>query len=258
MTTIGIDLGSAAIKVAFVQNEQMIWSKALPTTPHHKKVCDQIIKEGMNALSIEETDIAGIATTGYGRYLINESNKKIDEISANTLGIYHLSNKKARSIINIGGQDVKVIKLSPEGKMIDFKMNDKCAAGTGRFFEIAARILDIPITEFAERALQSELPAQINNTCVVFAESEIVSLLAQGTDTADIISGIHQSIAGRVADMARNMNLEGDIYLDGGPALNNGLKIALEDELLTAIKVLPQPQFTVACGAGIKLQDEIK
>ena len=104
MTTIGIDLGSTAIKIVFVQNKQMVWAKVVPTTPKHQEQCKLLMEEGMKALSLNHEDLLGIATTGYGRYLINESNRKVDEISANALGTFHLSNKKARAIINIGGQ----------------------------------------------------------------------------------------------------------------------------------------------------------
>ncbi len=142
---IGIDVGSTAIKIVFVDSEEVIWKRAEPTRPGQPKVVGQLIREGMQRCSLAENDIQKICATGYGRNLIKDTTGTIDELSANAAGIYRLSSGKARSVINIGGQDVKVIKLNDDGGILDFRMNDKCAAGTGRFFEIAARILDTPI-----------------------------------------------------------------------------------------------------------------
>ncbi|MCP4119958.1 MAG: hypothetical protein GY737_32095, partial [Desulfobacteraceae bacterium] len=146
--TLGIDLGSTAIKLVFVNDGELIWKKVEPTAPQQEKIVRTMIQQGLDALSLTEDNIEKIHVTGYGKKLIANADKAVDEISANALGVYLLSGKKARSIINIGGQDVKYIKLAENGKVSDFRMNDKCAAGTGRFFEMAARILDTPITDF--------------------------------------------------------------------------------------------------------------
>lgn len=251
MLTAGIDLGTAAIKVVFVENGGLLWAKAQPTVPEHLKVCEQLLQEGLQALSLKREDIAGIATTGYGRRLFPHSQKIVDEISANALGAYVLSNKTARTVINIGGQDVKIIKISAEGKVDDFKMNDKCAAGTGRFFELAGRILNISLEEFAALSLLSQSPVCINSTCAVFAESEMVSLLATGRERNDIIAGVHQSVARRISELSGSMDLEEEIYLDGGPAANKGLFLSIKEELMREIRVFAQPQFTAALGAAL-------
>ncbi len=250
MIKVGLDLGSAAIKMVFTDGKDILWAKALPTVPKPTTVCDRLINEGIEALSISRDDISGIATTGYGRKLYSGFDKEVNEISANAAGAHILSGKKARSIINIGGQDVKVIKLSSEGKVEDFKMNDKCAAGTGRFFEVAGRILDTPVNEFDSLASQSNDPATLNSTCAVFAESEIISLLAMDKNREDIIAGLHRSLAGRISDLIGSMDIEDDIYLDGGPGTNRGLLEALEDALMRDINVFERPQFTVAFGAA--------
>lgn len=184
---------------------------------------------------------------------MNSADKVIDEVSANALGLHLLSGAAAKVIINIGGQDIKIIQLDANGKLLEFKMNDKCAAGTGRFFEMAARILDTSIYEFAALSEQAVSAAAINSTCVVFAESEIVSLLAKGTPKESIIKGLHESIARRIAGMMGTESVEG-VYLDGGSANNTALAEAIEDELFTDVNVLKYPQFTVAFGAACSLQ----
>jgi len=253
MITSGVDLGTAAIKVVFSDKCNLLWAKAIPTIPENIKVAEKLVEEGLKALSIPKEDLASIAATGYGKSLFPNAEKTIDEISANAMGAYILSDKKARTVINIGGQDVKVIKISGEGKVIDFKMNDKCAAGTGRFFEMAERILNIPLSEFGNLGILSQSPVCINSICTVFAESEIISLLYQGKRMNDIIAGFHSSVARRISDLIGSLDLEDEIYLDGGPGTNNGLLSAMKDELMRDVKVLPQPQFTVAFGAGVIL-----
>lgn len=243
---IGIDIGSTAIKIVFSRNNQMIWKKAVPTRPGQPALVDELIQQGLDACFLSKKDIKTTCTTGYGRKLINGSSRVVDEITANAAGIHQLTSGRARTLINIGGQDVKFIKLSDTGQILDFRMNDKCAAGTGRFFEIAAKILDTPLDEFFYDS--PEEPVNINSTCVVFAESEIVSLLAQGMDKHRIIKGLNNSVARRIANLTGQSDLDGDVYVDGGPALNQGLIESLENELLCDIKKVEDPQFTVAWG----------
>ncbi|MGD9200234.1 MAG: acyl-CoA dehydratase activase [Chitinispirillia bacterium] len=250
MIAIGIDLGTAATKVVFADHDSIHWAKAVTAVPQSVTLGRKLIAEGKKSHALKGKDIIGIAATGYGKNLFPDALKRVDEISANAAGIYHLSNRQARSVINIGGQDVKFITLSAEGKVLDFKMNDKCAAGTGRFFEMASRILDTPLEQFGGSAFQSQKPVTINSTCAVFAESEIVSLLSMGVVKNDIISGIQRAVARRIYGLIGNASLDNDIFLDGGPSTNEGLRLALEEELLIPVKVLSQPQFTVAFGAA--------
>ena len=245
---IGIDVGSAAIKVVFVKSDQIVWKQAVPTKPGQPELVDQITKEGIKACSVVPGDIEKTCVTGYGRNLINGSNYTVDELSANAAGIHRLTSGRARTVINIGGQDVKIIRLNDTGKILDFRMNDKCAAGTGRFFEMAAKILDTPLKEFHTAGMEAEKAVSINSICAVFAESEIVSLMAQGINKNSIIKGLNISVARRIANLAGNGALEEDVYIDGGPAMNAGLVESLEDELLCDINVLEDPQFTVAFG----------
>jgi predicted CoA-substrate-specific enzyme activase len=244
---IGIDVGSTGIKIVFVKESTPVWKKVIPTKPGQSSLVNELIEQGLKALNAEQKDIKKTCVTGYGRNLIQDSNRVVDELSANAAGITLLTNGKARTLINIGGQDVKIIKLDHQGQIMDFRMNDKCAAGTGRFFEIAANILDTPLGDFH---VKDDVEAvSINATCAVFAESEIVSLLATGVNKNSIIKGINNAVAKRIANLAGNGHLEEDIYIDGGPARNRGLIESLEDALLCDIKTADEPQFTVALGA---------
>lgn len=247
---VGIDLGSTAIKVVFVENEQLVWKKAVPTAPGQSQIADRLTAEGLAALGRTADQLEATAVTGYGKGLVEGACKVIDEVSANALGIFLLSGGKARTVINIGGQDVKVIRLSETGKLLDFKMNDKCAAGTGRFFEVAGRILDTPVELFGELGRTVTDPVNINSTCAVFAESEMVSLMAKGISKERIIHGLHEAVARRIASLAGHWDMANDVYLDGGSANNRALAAAIEDELFRDVKVLPYPQFTVAYGAA--------
>jgi len=249
---IGADLGSTAIKVVILSGETLLWRGAYPTVPNQERMVLSLIGEGLAAVGANGAEYQ-VAATGYGKKLLTGAQKNINEISANALGLFRQNGGHAGAIINIGGQDSKVIHLAPDGRVRDFRMNDKCAAGTGRFFEQAARILDVPLEDFAMLGLASKNEIDINSTCVVFAESEIVSLLASGTAREDIIRGLCFSVARRAAGLMGNNGVEGNIYLDGGPALNECLVAALREELAADVHVLEAPQYTVAHGAALSL-----
>ncbi|WP_319524936.1 acyl-CoA dehydratase activase [uncultured Desulfosarcina sp.] len=254
---VGIDLGSTAIKVVFLENREIVWKKVVPTIPGQAQIANDLISEGLSETGYSPDQLNDPVVTGYGKNLVHDAGKVIDEVSANALGVFLLSDHKARTVINIGGQDVKVIRLSESGKLIDFKMNDKCAAGTGRFFEVAGRILNTPVDDFGDLGQSSADTVNISSTCVVFAESEIVSLMAKGIERQPIIRGLHESLARRIAGLAGNHDIEDAVYLDGGSANNRGLVAAIEDELCRDVHVLPYPQFSVAYGAARSLDSTV-
>jgi predicted CoA-substrate-specific enzyme activase len=178
----------------------------------------------------------------------------VSEITANAAGARKVGEAygTVRTIINIGGQDLKVIVLDNEGHVVNFAMNDKCAAGTGRFLEVTARNLEMDIDQLGDAHLNAKgAPLTINSTCTVFAESEIISLLADGNGPEEIVAGIHYSIAKRVARLAKRHGVEDLVFFDGGPALNKGMVMALEDELMRDITVPETPQITTAYGAAL-------
>lgn len=243
-------MGSTAIKMVLTDGENILWQARTPTAPGQEAVAQSLISEALVQLNLEQSQISEVVATGYSKKLFVNATQNIDEITANAIGIFKLSGGRARTIINIGGQDLKVLILGEDGRVVDFKMNDKCAAGTGRFFEQAARILNTPLTEFGPLSMTSGTDLELNSTCVVFAESEIVSLLARGVRREDVIRSLNFSVARRVAGLMGRSAPDGAVYLDGGPAQNTGLVQALEDELLSEVKVLQEPQFTVAYGAA--------
>ena len=249
--TVGLDLGSAAIKAVIVEDGRVLWRGLAPTAPGQAEVAQKLIEDGLAGLGLERGSPMNVVSTGYGKKLFERAERNVDEITANALGAFRLSEGKARTVINIGGQDLKIMILDDRGRVVDFKMNDKCAAGTGRFFELIARLLDTPIADFDALSSGAARELEINSTCVVFAESEIISLMARGVGKADILKALHASIARRVTGLLGRDLPEGAVFLDGGPAQNRALIAAIEEELMTDVYVLEAPQYTVAYGAAI-------
>ncbi len=254
---LGMDIGSTLSKVV-VFNEQIKGYKIAATGANCQNTVQAMVRDLLNQLSLSENSIKCSFATGYGRRLVNLADDTISEITANAKGTQWLAGgeKGIRTIINIGGQDCKVIALDEQGNTKNFAMNDKCAAGTGRFLEVMSRVLEVNLDDLGEISLASESPVKINNTCTVFAESEVISLLARGVDKADIIAGIHHSIARRICSMAKRVGTEKEIFFDGGPAVNKGLVAALEEELMTEIHVPELPQITTALGAALLAKDK--
>jgi predicted CoA-substrate-specific enzyme activase len=207
---------------------------------------------------LARSDVAYLIATGYGRKLFKEADDSISEITANAIGAHETGKAYGgvRTIINIGGQDSKAIQIDDTGNVVNFNMNDKCAAGTGRFLDVAARNLDLDLENLGEVHFQGTgAPLTINSTCTVFAESEIIGLLATGHGKPEIVAGIHYSIARRTVRMAKRVGIEDRVYFDGGPALNKGLAAALADELGRDLVVPEHPQTTTAFGAAILARD---
>jgi predicted CoA-substrate-specific enzyme activase len=199
---------------------------------------------------LQDKDVSGIVFTGYGRYMIEsfESSKVISEIQAHAKGITYFFDD-AQVVIDIGGQDSKVIELGPRGSFVDFKMNDKCAAGTGKFLEIAAARLGYSLDEFGSKCKEPTKEVEINSMCAVFAESEVISLVAKKELPQNIGYGVHQSISTRVANMAKSMAKDKKIAFSGGAAQNPLLAQLLGNELETSLLIPKYPQFVGAIGA---------
>ncbi len=251
----GIDIGSTSIKTVLInENETIIDSSTIATGSLFHKNTMEAYSALLNDNNLCQDDVAYIVSTGYGRKLFKEADETISEITANAVGAAKIGKKsgQVRTIINIGGQDLKVISLDDDGHVVNFAMNDKCAAGTGRFLEMTARNLEIEVDALGSLHLQAEgIPITINSTCTVFAESEIISLLANNYRMEDIVAGIHYSIAKRVVRLARRLGVKETIFFDGGPAMNAGLVTAMEDELMRPVVVPEQPQITTAIGAAL-------
>ncbi len=248
----GIDIGSTTTKAVILQEETILCSKIASTGANCKKTVKLLLGELLEDYSLREEDIQYMVTTGYGRRMV-PANEIVTEITANARAATWLMREKAvvRTIINIGGQDCKVIALDNDGMMVDFAMNDKCAAGTGRFLEVMSRALEVELDELGALSEMAEDVPHINSLCTVFGESEVISLLSQGKKVADIIAGIHASIAKRVGAMVKKVGVNETVFFDGGPAFNRGLRKSLERELGVVLYVPADPQITTALGAAV-------
>jgi predicted CoA-substrate-specific enzyme activase len=249
MISVGIDSGSATTKAVLVDNGQIVAGVVLPTAFDFLSAAENVYNKVLVDAEVDKKDVSGVYATGYGRNSIKFANKAVSEITAHTMGVHHLY-PEVNGVIDIGGQDSKVISVS-NGKVTDFLMNDKCAAGTGKFLEYTARALEVPIDEFGPLALTSKTPAGITSMCTVFAESEAISLRARGFKKEDIAAGLIESVARRVAVMVRQVGLKQNVAFVGGVAKNTGIKVALEKELNISLFVPPDPQVTGALGAAL-------
>jgi predicted CoA-substrate-specific enzyme activase len=251
----GIDIGSTAIKIAIInENKELVGQKISASGSMFYKYAKEALVELLNELEINENDVVYIIATGYGRKLFKEANEQISEITANAIGARVAAKGKCdiRTIINIGGQDSKAISLDNEGNVVNFAMNDRCAAGTGKFLDVVALKLEIEVDELGKYHFHSKgTPLSINSTCAVFAESEVIGLLGNNHSIEDIVAGIHYSIARRVIKLVKRVGIKETIYFDGGPALNEGLVNAIENELSKEIFIPKYPQITTAFGAAI-------
>lgn len=248
--TMGVDIGSTASKTVVLKNGKEIVSQAVISvgagTSGPKRAIDSVLKDAK--LSIEDLDY--IVSTGYGRNSFDFANKQISELSCHAKGVY-FDNNKARTVIDIGGQDIKVLKLEDSGRLLNFIMNDKCAAGTGRFLDVMSRVIEVPVDELGKKALESKNPCTISSTCTVFAESEVISQLARGVKTEDLIAGICKSVASRVASLAKRSGIEELVVMSGGVAKNIGVVKAMEAELGRDIYISKNSQLNGALGASL-------
>lgn len=250
MLTIGIDVGSITTKAAVVVDGELKLSKIESTGYDAKKSANTVFKKVLEELKLRRDDIQGIVSTGYGRNSVSFASKAITEITCHAAGAFFI-NPEIRSVIDIGGQDSKVILLNDKGRVSDFAMNDKCAAGTGRFLEVMARALEIELEHFGEMSLKSRTPSQISSLCTVFAESEVISLIAKGEKRENIVAGIHDAIGARVSSMAKRVKIVAPVMMTGGVAKNKGLVKALERRLMQDILITESAQVVGAIGAAL-------
>lgn len=247
---LGIDIGSTTSKAVIINSKKEILSKAIVNSGTGTRGPEKAVEAALLKIGINQEHIKYSVVTGYGRMNYSRADKQITEISCHAKGVV-LIMPEVRTIIDIGGQDAKVIRLDEYGKVENFAMNDKCAAGTGRFLEVMARILDCPINELAELAQESTEEIEISSTCTVFAESEVISQLSSGARRENVARGTHRSIAKRVAGLAYRIGIEADVAMTGGVALNYDVVRALENEIGKKIIVSDTPQIAGALGAAL-------
>lgn len=250
MYTMGIDVGSASSKVVILKDGKDVVASEVVQVGTGSSGPKKAMENAFQASGLKQEDISFTVATGYGRFSLDNADKQMSEISCHAKGIYFLV-PTARTIIDIGGQDAKAIRLDNNGGIKQFFMNDKCAAGTGRFIEVMARVLETTLDEMAGLDEQAAETAPISSTCTVFAESEVISQLSKGTSRNNIARGVHMSVASRACGLAYRGGLEKDVVFTGGVAKNAGVVRAVSSVLKTDVIVAPNPQTTGALGAAL-------
>jgi predicted CoA-substrate-specific enzyme activase len=254
----GVDVGSTQTKAVILDEARRIVARSLtPTGANVMRAAEAAYQEALHAGDVREEEVEYVVGTGYGRYKVTFGNTQVTEISCHGRGAVHLF-PRTRTVVDMGGQDTKAIRVSPAGEIVDFCMNDKCAAGTGRFLGAASSALDIPLDDLGPTALRGEKPVRISTTCTVFAESEVLAWLGKGKKIEDILLGVHQSIAGRSAALLRRVGIEEEVTFTGGVTRNVAMIAALRAALGVAVNVSDDSHYMGALGAALFALDHIR
>ncbi len=254
MLVVGIDVGSVSAEAVVLKDGEVVGRSALPTGASARRAGERALQAALERSGVTGEDLDYIVATGYGRASLEFANRQVTEISCHARGAHHLF-PDVRTVIDIGGQDSKAIRVDENGAVIDFAMNEKCAAGTGRFLEVMARALELKVEDLQELSLHARRAASINSICTVFAESEVVSLIAEDVPVDEIVAGLHASIAERVSSLVRRVGLEPRVVMTGGVARNRGVVRALEEHLGCSVTVPEDPQIVGALGAALLAED---
>ena len=251
MNYIGIDIGSTCAKTVVLNEKKEIIQEFVQPTGWSSVDTAEEIHQKLQLAGINLSDDSSCCVaTGYGRISVPYADKTVTEITCHALGAVHLFQQPDLTVIDIGGQDVKVLHIE-NGAMVNFQMNDKCAAGTGRFLDVMARVLEVKVSDLAMLGAMSTKEVAISSTCTVFAESEVISQLSMGTNKCDIINGIHNSVASRVVGLAHRVGVVDRVVMTGGVAQNTGVVKALEKQLGHEISTSPLTQYNGALGAAL-------
>jgi len=247
----GVDVGSTQTKAIIINERREIIARSLINTGANvTRAAERSFEEAVANAGIKRDEVAYVVGTGYGRYKVTFGDAQITEISCHARGATLLF-PNTRTVIDMGGQDAKGIKVGPEGDVKDFVMNDKCAAGTGRFLANSAEALQMPLDDIGPLALKAKNPVRLSTVCAVFVESDIMSYLAQGKKVEDILGGVHSAIAARTVALVRRVGIEPEVTFTGGVSRNIGMVKALEEKLGLSVNVSPDSHFVGALGAAI-------
>lgn len=254
----GVDVGSTQTKAVIIDGDRKILARAITDTGANVGVAaenafEMALKDG----DIQEHQVAYVVGTGYGRYRITFGDTQVTEISCHGRGAAHMF-PRTRTVLDMGGQDTKAIKVSPNGEIVDFCMNDKCAAGTGRFLQSAAAALEIPLNDLGDTALKAEKGVKISTTCTVFAESEVLSWLGRGKRIDEILLGVHQAIASRSIALLRRVGIDAEVTFTGGVSRNPAMVKVLNEVLGTNLNVSGDSHYMGALGAALFAMDHIQ
>ena len=246
----GIDIGSITAKAAFIRENRLLGTNVIPAGYNPLNAGIKVFETLLEKVKVSKTDVKAIVSTGYGRAGVNFADKAMTEIICHGTGAYFI-NPGISGVIDVGGQDSKAILLDTNGQVENFAMNDKCAAGTGRFLEVMANALEVDLNQMGDISLKADNPSKISSICTVFAESEVISMIAGQRKRENIIAGIHKSAAARVAILAVKIKLKEPVMMTGGVAKNKGMVAALEKRLEFKIIVGDSPQENGAIGAAV-------
>lgn len=250
MITAGIDVGSMTTNAVLLNGEEILAYSIINTGSQARVAAERAYREVLERAVLDTGDVVFVMATGYGRMGVPFASGQVTEITCHGRGSAFLA-PGVRTVIDIGGQDSKVIKLDGQGNVVDFLMNDKCAAGTGRFLEVMAERLELPVEDMAGEDEKASQAAAISSMCTVFAESEVVSLIAQGVSRSEIVRGLHRAIAERTGAMVNRLGCTPQVVMTGGVAKNSGVVHALADRLGMEVVVPPEPQIVGALGAAL-------
>ncbi len=250
MIVAGMDIGSISTETVILKEDRILSTSLVPTGAKSGAAAERSLNCALKQINLERGELAAIVTTGYGRASFPSATKRITEITCHARGAFFV-HPPTRTVIDIGGQDSKVIRLDEHGHNVDFQMNDKCAAGTGRFLEVMAHALEVKLEDLGRLSREAPRTIRISSTCTVFAESEVVSLIADNQPPEVIIRGLHDAIADRILGMVRRVGVEEEVTLTGGVAKNEGVVLALQERLGVKIFVPPEPQMIGALGAAL-------
>ena len=253
----GIDVGSTQSKAVILDSSRAIVARTLiDTGANVKRAGRRTLENILETSGVTRDDVRFVVGTGYGRYKIEAGDDQVTEISCHARGAQMLF-PSTRTVIDMGGQDTKAIKIGSEGDVLDFSMNDKCAAGTGRFLAGAADVLGLTLDEIGEISLKGTKPIRLTSVCTVFVESDILSHLAQKQKIEDILAGVHLAIAARTIGLVRRVGVEEEVTFTGGVARNIGMVRALEEKLGTSLNVNEDSQYIGAIGAALFALDHV-
>jgi (R)-2-hydroxyacyl-CoA dehydratese activating ATPase len=246
----GIDIGSTMTKVVIINDAEKVVSQVIHHTgAEHRRQANKVMEEALKQANLSFDEISCTIATGYGRVNVPFADRQVTELTCHARGVFKFLST-VRLAIDIGGQDSKVLKIK-DGKLIDFVMSDRCAAGTGRFLEVLAPALGLRVEELGETSLKSTRKVKISSTCTVFGQQEVVSLLSDGEELEDIVAGLHDAIASRVASLARRLKIEPDVVFTGGVAKNSGVAKALAENLGCKMFIPDEPLLSGALGAAL-------
>ncbi len=254
--TAGIDVGSLSAEAVLLGPGGILAYTIISTGADSRRAAERALGSALQSAGLDLKDLSIIVATGYGRISVPFAHEQITEITCHGRGAFYID-PAVRTVVDIGGQDSKVIRLDEKGRVLDFAMNDKCAAGTGRFLEVMAAALEVGLEELASLSAEADRATPISSTCTVFAESEVVSLLAAGVPRVEVARGLHESVAARTAGLLYRVGLVEAVMMTGGVAKNSAVVQALEERLQVRISVPPEPQIAGALGAALLARDEL-